>query len=116
MDIIFIRGLQVETVIGIYDWEQRIRQQVVLDLELGTDIQQAAQSDQIDDTLSYESVARRVSEYIKDNEFLLLERLAEQTAELLQQEFKLPWLRLSVSKPGAVANARIVGVTIERRL
>ena len=114
MDIIFIRELKVDTVIGIYDWERRIRQTVSIDLELGADIRQAAQSDHIDDTLSYKDVAKRLAEFISSSEFLLLESLAESIAQLLQQEFKVPWLQLKLSKPGAVTGARDVGVIIER--
>ena len=114
MDIIFIRELRVDTVIGIYDWERRIRQTVSINLELGADIHQAAQSDHIEDTLSYKDVAKRLTAYISGSEFLLLESLAEKIAELLQQEFKVPWLRLTLSKPGAVTGARDVGVMIER--
>ena len=114
MDIIFIRDLRVDTVIGIYDWERRIRQSVVINLELGADIQQAARSDKIEHTLSYKTVAKRLAEFIAGSEFLLLESLAERCAELLQQEFKVPWLRLMVSKPGAVTGACEVGLTIER--
>lgn len=114
MDIIFIRELRVDTVIGIYDWERRIRQVVVLDLELGADIRRAAGSDEIDDTLSYKAVAKRVSAFVSDSEFLLLEALAESVAELLIAEFRVPWLRLRVAKPGAVTGARDVGVLIER--
>jgi len=114
MDKIFIHDLRVDTVIGIYDWERRIRQYVVINLELGADIAQAARSDQIDDTLSYKTVAKRLIEFISSSEFLLLESLAECIAELLQQEFKVPWLRLELSKPGAVTGAREVGLIIER--
>ena len=114
MDIIFIHDLRVDTVIGIYDWERRIRQSVVINLELGADIQQAARSDQIDHTLSYKTVAKRLAEFVSGSEFLLLESLAERIAELLQQEFKVPWLRLTLSKPGAVTGAREVGLIIER--
>ena len=114
MDIIFIRELRVDTIIGIYDWERRIRQTVSIDLELGADIRQAAQSDHIEDTLSYKDVAKRLAEFISGSEFLLLESLAAKIAELLQQEFQVPWLRLTLSKPGAVSGARDAGVIIER--
>ncbi|MDX1604661.1 MAG: dihydroneopterin aldolase [Candidatus Competibacterales bacterium] len=114
MDVIYINDLRVETVIGIYDWERRIRQTVSLDLELGADIRQAAGSDRIDDTLSYKRVAKRVSAFIAESEFLLLEALAEAVAERVRSEFGVPWLRLRIGKPGAVTGAREVGVIIER--
>lgn len=114
MDIIFIRELRVETVIGIHDWERQIKQIVVLDLELGTDIRRAAGSDHIDDTLSYSDIADRLTAFISASQFQLVETLAEQVAAILRDEFRVPWLRLTVSKPGAVSNARAVGVSIER--
>lgn len=114
MDIIYIRDLRVETVIGIYDWERRIRQTVRLDIDLATDIHKAAASDDIADTLSYKDVAKRVAGFIGASEFLLLEAMAERTAELILTEFPTPWIRLTVGKPSAVTGASEVGVTIER--
>ena len=114
MDIIFIRELRVATVIGIYDWERRIQQTVVIDIELGADTRHAAQTDRIEDTLSYKDVAKRVSEFVGASEFLLLEALAESVIELIQREFAVPWVRLRVAKPGAVTGARDVGIIIER--
>ncbi|HXH03694.1 MAG TPA: dihydroneopterin aldolase [Candidatus Competibacteraceae bacterium] len=114
MDIIFIRDLRIETVIGIYDWERQIRQTVSIDLELGADIRRAAHSDNIDDTLSYKTVAKRLIQFVENSQFLLVEALAEQIAELVMREFGVPWLRLTLSKPGAVRGAQAVGVIIER--
>lgn len=114
MDIIFIRELRVATVIGIYDWERRIRQTVVIDVELGADIRRAAHTDRIEDTLSYKEVAKRVIEFVGASEFLLLEALAESVIELIRNEFTAPWVRLRVAKPGAVTGAHDVGVVIER--
>ena len=114
MDIIFIRDLRIETVIGIYDWERKIKQSVSIDLEIGTDIRQAAASDAIDQTLSYQTVADRLIQYVSDSNFLLVETLTERIAELVLSEFHVPWLRLTLSKPGAVRGARDVGIIIER--
>ncbi len=114
MDIVFIRGLRVDTVIGIYDWEREIRQTLILDLEMGTDISKAAASEDIADTLDYKAVSKRLAGFIEESEFLLVETLAERCAELLRQEFDIPWLRLSVNKKGAVSLAEDVGVIIER--
>lgn len=114
MDIVFIRDLQIETVIGVYDWERRIRQTVVLDLELGTDIRRAGESDAIEDTLDYKAVAKRAMAYVEQSRFQLVETLAERLAGVLMEEFGIPWLRLTLSKPGAVRGARAVGVVIER--
>ncbi|MBK1725634.1 dihydroneopterin aldolase [Halorhodospira neutriphila] len=114
MDTVFIRGLEVETVIGIFDWERRIRQRVRIDLEMAADIAQAAATDAIEDALDYKAIGKRIIGFVGDSEFLLVETLAEQVAGIVREEFGVPWLRLSVSKPGALRGADDVGVTIER--
>ncbi|MCL4106213.1 UNVERIFIED_CONTAM: hypothetical protein GTU68_058519 [Idotea baltica] len=114
MDIVFISELRVDTVIGVYDWERDIRQTVVLDLELASDNARAASSDGIEDALDYAAISSRVEAFIKASEFQLIETMAEQVASLLRNEFAIKWLRLRLSKPGAVASAREVGVQIER--
>jgi dihydroneopterin aldolase len=114
MDIIYIRDLRIETVIGVYPWERSIRQTVRIDLDLATDIRQSAETDDLGDTLSYHAVAVRVMEFVGDSDYLLLETLAEHIATLILEEFPVPWLRLTVGKPRAVAAAREVGVIIER--
>lgn len=114
MDRVFIRELRIDTVIGIYNWERQVRQTVVLDLEMAFDIQRAARSEQVEDTLDYSTVAQRLTQFVVDSEFQLLETLAERCAALVMQEFAVPWLRLRVAKPGAVPTACDVGVIIER--
>jgi len=114
MDIVYIRDLRIETTIGIFDWEQQIRQQVRLDLEMGTDIRAGASSDRIEDVLDYKSVAKRIIDLVENNELTLVEALAERIAQTVMTEFSVPWLRLTLGKPGAVRGSREVGVTIER--
>jgi dihydroneopterin aldolase len=114
MDTVFIRGLRVDSVIGIYDWERAIRQTLILDLEMAWDIAAAAASEDISQTLDYKVIAKRLESFIQQSEFFLVETLAQQCAELLQREFAIPWLRLSVNKKGAVSIAEDVGVIIER--
>ncbi len=114
MDIIYLRDLRIDTIIGIYDWERRMKQTIILDLEMGTDIRKAANSDNIEDTLNYKAVAKRLISYVGESEFELVETLAEKIAEILLTEFKVPWLRLSLNKKGAVRDVRDVGVIIER--
>lgn len=114
MDIIFIRDLRINAVIGIYDWERAIRQTISLDLEMATDIRKAASSDHIDDTLNYKAVAKRVIAYVESSSFQLVETLAERVAELIREEFSVPWVRLTLNKGGAVRGAKGVGVLIER--
>jgi len=114
MDIVYIRDLRIETVIGIYDWEREIRQTVSLDLEMGTDIRRAGETDHIDDTLDYKSVAKRLIEFVGGSEFQLVEALAENCAQIGLIEFDVPWLKRRLRKPGAVTGSQDVGVIIER--
>jgi dihydroneopterin aldolase len=114
MDIIFLRGLKIDTIIGIYDWERRIRQTLILDLEMATDIRRAAASESIADTLDYKTVSERIVAFVSAAEFLLVETLAERVADIVLDEFAVPWLRLTVNKKGAIGGETDVGVTIER--
>jgi dihydroneopterin aldolase len=114
MDIVFIRELKVDTVVGIYDWERRLRQNVVLDLDMAADVARAAKSDKIQDTLDYKSVAKRLIQFVSASEFQLVETLAEKVAELVMQEFGVRWVKVTLHKPGAVSGSKSVGVIIER--
>ncbi|HUN72858.1 MAG TPA: dihydroneopterin aldolase [Steroidobacteraceae bacterium] len=113
-DRIFLRGLTAECIIGFIDWERRVKQTVVVDLELPVDCRRASVSDDVADTVDYKRVAKRVLAYIEASEFKLVETLAHRLALLLLEEFGLEWVRLSVNKPGAIRNSRDVGVVIER--
>ncbi len=114
MDIVFINDLRIETIIGIYDWERKVKQTISLDLEMGTDIRKSAATDAIDDTLNYKAVAKRLIAFVGESEYQLVETLAEKIADIVLSEFDVPWLKLTVHKPGAVRGSRDVGVTIER--
>lgn len=115
MDQVFVRGLEVETVIGVYDWERGIRQRLVFDLDMAWDISAAAAQDDLRLTLDYAAVSQRLIEYVSSTSFELIETLAERVADLVLDEFQVPWLRLTLTKPGAVQAARGgVGVVIER--
>jgi len=113
-DLVLIEGLEIRTVIGIYDWEREIRQSVRLDLEMAWDISRAAESDNISDALDYKSVSKRLISFVEASSFGLIERLAEQCAQIIIEEFGVPWLRLKMSKPGAVRGSENVAVVIER--
>lgn len=113
-DTVFLRDLRIETTVGVYQWERQIKQKVALDLEMATDTARAARTDSIDDALDYKAVAKRLIELVEASEYQLVETLAERCAELVRAEFEVPWLRLSLSKPGAVRGAQSVGVVIER--
>ncbi|MDT8410707.1 MAG: dihydroneopterin aldolase [Wenzhouxiangellaceae bacterium] len=114
MDRIFIQELEIETVVGIYDWEREIRQKIVLNVEMNGDVARAALSDSIDDTLNYKAVAKRLITFVGNSEFFLVETLAERCAQILLQEFDVDWVRLKLEKPGAVTGSKSVGVIIER--
>ena len=114
MDIVFIHDLQIETVIGIYDWERKIRQVISLDIEMATDIGKAAESDDIEDTLSYKSVAKRLIEFVEQSEYELVEALAEEICRIVRDEFDVPWVKWTLHKPGAVRGSKSVGVIVER--
>ncbi len=114
MDIVFIHDLKIETVIGIYDWERKIRQTISFDIEMATDITKAAESDDIEDTLSYKSVAKRLIEFVETSEYELVEALAERICAIIIDEFSVPWVKLTLHKPGAVRGSKSVGVIIER--
>ncbi|MDH3899494.1 MAG: dihydroneopterin aldolase [Gammaproteobacteria bacterium] len=114
MDIIFISDLRIETIIGIYDWERKVRQTVSLDLEMAADIRKAAATDRIEDTLNYKAVAKRLIAFVGDSEFQLVETLAEKIAEIIISEFNVSWVRLKLHKPGALRGSRDVGILIER--
>ncbi|MDQ6966495.1 MAG: dihydroneopterin aldolase [Mariprofundaceae bacterium] len=114
LDRILIEGLEVRTVIGIYDWEREIRQTVRLDMEMAWDVSRAGRSDDIVDTLDYKAVSKRLIAFIEGSSFGLIEALAEACARILIDEFNVPWMRMKLSKPGAVRGSENVAVLIER--
>lgn len=114
MDIIFLRGLRIETIVGIFDWERVRRREVVLDLEMATDNRKAAASDEIGDALDYAAVAERIVAFVGQSNFFLVETLAESVCTIIRTEFGVPWVRLTLHKPGAVQSDSDVGIIIER--
>ncbi len=114
MDIVFIEDLRIDTVIGIYDWERRVRQTLSFDIEMAFDNTRPAASDDIADTLNYKDVSKRLIGYVGESNFGLVETLAERCVAIIREEFGVSWVRLKLSKPGAVRGAKAVGVRIER--
>ena len=114
MDKIFLEELRIETIIGIWEWERKIRQTVIIDLEMSADIAKAAASDDVADTLNYKSVAKRVQEFVGASSFQLVETLAERIAGIIRDEFDVAWVRVKLHKPGAIRGSKDVGVEIER--
>lgn len=114
MDKVFIEQLTVITTIGVYDWEQQIKQKLVLDIEMAHDNRPAGKSDDVQDALDYSQVSDAIIQHIENGRFLLVERVAEEVAELVMTRFSVPWIKIRLAKPGAVAHAASVGVEIER--
>ena len=113
-DKIFLRGLEVECIIGFIDWERRVKQRIQIDLELPVDCTRAARSDDVVDTLDYKSVAKRVIAFVEASEFMLVETMAHRMAMMILDEFGIEWIRIWINKPGAIRGSRDVGVAIER--
>jgi dihydroneopterin aldolase len=114
VDKLFLRELRVETIIGFWEWERRVKQIVSIDLEIATDSKAAARADEVEAALNYERLADRVLEFVGTSQFKLVETLAEAIARIVVGEFGAPWVKVSVAKPGAIPRARDVGVVIER--
>ena len=114
MDKIFIHALKTEAIIGIFDWERQVKQTVIIDIEISAEVRKAALSDSIDDTLNYKRVAKRVLAFVEESKFHLVETLAEHVAMLILGDFGISWVRISLSKPGAIRSSRDVGVVLER--
>ncbi|MFP4560871.1 MAG: dihydroneopterin aldolase [Thiohalorhabdus sp.] len=114
MDKVFITDLRVSAVIGIFEWERRIRQTLAVDLEVAADCATAAATDRVTEAVDYKALAKRVSAFLGEGEFQLVETAAERTAEMVRAEFGVPWIRLRLHKPGALSGARDVGVEVER--
>ncbi len=114
MDIIFLGGLEIETIIGIYDWERETKQKIILDIEMAFDIKNAARSDDIEDTLDYKAVSKSVIAFVENSNFFLVEKLAEEITQLILNDFNVPWVKLTLNKKGAIRGASDVGIIIER--
>lgn len=114
MDRIFLTALSAEAIIGVYDWEREVRQRIEIDLEIWADLAAAAKSDAIEDTLNYKSIAKRVLAFVEESRFRLVEALAGGIAGIVLEEFKVPRVRVTVHKPGAIRHSRDVGVVVER--
>jgi dihydroneopterin aldolase len=114
MDKIFLRELEIEAVIGIWEWERRIRQVVSIDLDMATDARHASGDDRVGGTLNYRDVAKRLIEFVGESRFELVESLAEAIARIIVVDFGVAWVRVAVAKPGAIEGARTVGIVIER--
>ena len=114
MDTVFIRDLRLDVVIGVFDWERQVHQKISVDLEMASDNTIPAKSDALEDTLDYKAISQRIKQLAEENQPQLVETLIELIAKTIMEEFQIPWLRLTIAKPGAVRGSAAVGVTIER--
>jgi len=114
MDIIFLGGLEIETIIGIFDWERETKQKIILDIEMAFDIKKAAISDHIEDTLDYKTVSKNIISLVENSSFFLVEKLAEEITKLILNDFNVSWVKLTLNKKGAIRGASDVGIIIER--
>ena len=114
MDKIFLSSLNVECIVGIWEWERRVKQRVVIDIEMATDIRKAAASDHIDDTIDYKAVAKRILAFVGESQYQLVETLTENIAKVIITEFGVSWVKVRLNKQGAIRFARDVGILIER--
>lgn len=115
MDKIFLSQLSVECIVGIWDWERRVKQTVIIDVELAADIRKAAATDHIDDTIDYKRVAKRLLSFVGESQYQLVETLTEAIAKVIVTEFGVSWVKVRLNKRGAIRGARDVGIEIERR-
>tara|TARA_B100000902_G_scaffold326369_1_gene321454 strand:+ start:77 stop:433 length:357 start_codon:yes stop_codon:yes gene_type:complete len=114
MDRIFLSEMKIDTTVGIWEWEKRIKQQVIIDIEMSADIKKAAATDQIEDTLNYKAVAKSVRKLVEESSFQLVETMAEKISELVIGEHNVSWVKVRVNKPGAIRGSKGVGIIIER--
>ena len=114
MDIIFLGGLEIKTIIGIYDWERETRQTVVLDIEMAFDITKAAETDDIQYALDYKKVSKRIIAFVEESQFFLVEKLTSEIIKLIRNEFNVPWVKITLNKKGAISGASDVGIVMER--
>ncbi|OUV63106.1 MAG: dihydroneopterin aldolase [Gammaproteobacteria bacterium TMED119] len=114
MDTVFIQNLSLDAVIGVFDWERQVKQKIRIDLEMSTDIAKAAATDALQDTLDYKAISLKIRDIVANNQPQLVETLIEMIAHSVMQDFGVPWVRITIAKPGAVRGSEAVGVTIER--
>lgn len=114
-DRIFIEALETRCLIGIFDWERKVKQKILIDLEFPADAAKASRRDRIEDTINYKAMAKLLLKEIPKTRFKLVESLAEFIAQLCIKHFHLPEITVRISKPGAIRNSQNVGVVITRK-
>jgi 7,8-dihydroneopterin aldolase/epimerase/oxygenase len=114
MDVTYIHGLEIQTIIGIFDWERENKQSLILDIDIGTDFSKASISDCIDDCIDYTLVSKEVNNLAESHSYQLLESFAEQISKIILDQFKAQWIRIKINKPLAIDSANSTGIIIER--
>lgn len=114
MDTVVVRELRFKTIVGCWDWERQLQQQVSIDLEMAWDMTRAAATEQLEHALNYKAVAKRVETFVQESRFELVETAAHSIADMVMQEFAVPWIRVTFNKPFAVTGSRAVGVIVEK--
>tara|TARA_Y100001970_G_C14210663_1_gene846692 strand:- start:758 stop:1120 length:363 start_codon:yes stop_codon:yes gene_type:complete len=114
MDKIFLRDLKLKTRIGIFEWEKQIDQVININIEVGTDIKRASETDDVQYSLDYKSLSIKVKDYVSNNQHDLIETLIENIAQMLLDEFDINYVTISISKPGAIRDSQDVGIEITR--
>ncbi len=115
MDIVYLHGIKLETVIGVWEWERKIKQTLLVNIDLGTDTSAAGRSDALEDTINYQAVAELVMDIARENSFALVEALGEEITVRVLEKFSIDWVKLQINKQGAVRGVRDVGIIIERQ-
>lgn len=114
MDKIFIQELKVKTHLGVPEWERKVAQTIILDIELAMPHSRSCQSDAIEDTLDYGQIVARIRETLTEKSFRLVEALAEHVCQIILTEFGSPWVKIKVAKPGILPGVKALGVILER--
>jgi dihydroneopterin aldolase/D-erythro-7,8-dihydroneopterin triphosphate epimerase len=114
LDRIHIRDLALRCIIGIEPHEREHRQDVVIQITLHADLRRAGQSDRIEDTVNYKTIKQKVVDLVENSSFLLVEKLAQQIADVCLAEPGVQQAEVTLDKPGALRFARSVAVQITR--
>jgi dihydroneopterin aldolase len=115
LDRVMVSDLRFKTIVGCWDWERQLPQEVSIDLEMAWDMSRAAATEKLEHALNYKAVAKRVQAFVQDAQFELVETAAHAIADLVISEFAVPWIRVTFTKPYAVTGSRAVGVRVEKR-
>jgi len=115
MDTIFVNGLEVFAIIGVYDWERESKQKILIDFEITLDTSKAGASDCLEETIDYGALSKQITTFVEESTFKLAETLCSRIADICLQDKRARSVTVKLSKPYAVANTNVVGVEITRQ-